>query len=158
MNWRDSIITTIVIMIPFTVFILWYQDTYRNATEDFQNLYFAIGAGVAASILHFVKNHESIKNKKSNQMTIDSLELLLIVMTPTTVSFTILKKAFPQDIYPLLIIFGVVITLWYFATMIRSSRKQDKIDGNPIFFLSNFLYWSFISILVLGAALSIAFK
>ena len=156
-SWKKSIITTILIMIPFSFFILWYQDTYRNATEDFQNLYFAIGAGAAGTILHFLKNHDSIKTKKPTQMMVDSFEFLLLVITPTIASFTILKTYFPKDVYPLLIVLGIVLSLWYFITIIRTSRIDDKPSGHPTFVLTNFFYWSFIGMLVFGATLSIMF-
>ena len=91
-------------------------------------------------------------------MTIDSLELLLLVIAPTVTSFSVLKKIFPNDIYPILIVFGGMLTLWYFATLIRTSRDKDIVDGRPAFVLAHLLYWSFIAILVFGALLSIIFK
>ena len=145
-------------MIPFSIFIFWYQDTYRNATEEFQNLYFAIGAGVAGTILHFLKNIEKLKIKKPTKMTIDSLELLLLVFTPTTTSFTILKKQFPGDVYPILIVLGLVLSFWYVIILIRTRRTDNKIDGKPSFVLSSLLYWSFIGLIVFGAVLPIIFK
>ena len=154
MNWKNSIIITIIIMIPFSIFIFWYQDTYRNATIEFQNLYFAIVAGIAGILLHFLKNHESVKNKKPNLMTVESLELLLLVITPTATSFSILKTQFPETIIPILVVFGLAISSWYFITLFRVTRKEDETDGKPIFFLSTYLFISFISIILLGAVLS----
>ena len=157
-SWRKSIIITIIVMIPFSLFILWYQDTYRNTTEDFQNLYFAIGAGITGTILHFLKNHKEVKLKKPAQIMIDSLQFLLLVITPTTASFTILKQQFPNDVYPLLILLGIVLSLWYFITLWITNKQENKIDGKATSVLTHFLYWSFIGMIVLGSAMSIMYK
>jgi len=157
MNWTKSIILTIIIIIPFSIFVFWYQDVYRNAAEEYQNLYAAIGAGIVGIILHSLKYFESLKLTKQVQLTIDSIELLLLVISPTTASFTILRKQFPGDIAPILIIFGFMLGIWYVITLYRTTRKENLVVGRAAFVLSNYLYWSFVAILVFGAALPIIF-
>lgn len=143
-------------MIPFSIFVFWYQDIYRNATEEFQNLYAAIGVGIIGIILHSLKYLENLKITKQAQIIIDSLELLLLVIAPTIASFTILRKQFP-DVAPILIIFGLALGVWYLFTLYRTTRKENLVDGRAAYILSNYLYWSFVGILVFGWALPIIF-
>lgn len=48
-------------MIPVSYAINWCSDFYRNSTEEFQSLYFAISASLAGIFLHFFKKYPKIQ-------------------------------------------------------------------------------------------------
>jgi hypothetical protein len=129
-------IFAIFLIIAFTLFSKYYTDTFRVTREKYQDLYFAIGLSFAGISFHFLKNHPIVT--KRTKMTMESLELLMLIMTPTVVSYKILKEIFPNNIYAIIIPTMIALGSWYTVTVIRTSRIGDEIDGKDAYSLPCF--------------------
>lgn len=138
MNWKKSIIITTLIMIPLSVGITWYTDFYRNSTEEFQGLYFSIGASIIGIFLHFFKKHPKIEKK--HEINIDAYELLLLMVAPMFVGLNIIKKEIPTEPFALIIPIIATFFIWYIVTVYRTSRPDDIKEGKSTFQTANLFF------------------
>lgn len=133
-------------MIPMSFGINWYTEFYRNSTEEFQSLYFAIGASLVGIFLHFFKKHPKLE--KRHEFTIDAYELLLLMVTPMFVGLNIIKKEFPGEAFTLIIPILATLFIWYIVTIYRTSLPENVKEGKSAFLTANLFYGLFLVFLL----------
>jgi hypothetical protein len=136
---RKAILATILIAVLGS-FAKIYSNTFQTASEDFQSLYFAIGIAFGGIAFHFLKNHPKLQNQK---ITMETSELLMLIMSPTYVSFKILKETFHNDPYPIIITIILALSSWYIVTLIRTSKLETK-DEKVAYSNTMLFYWLII--------------
>ena len=141
------IIFAILLTIAFALFANLFTNAYRAASENVQDVYFAIGLSFGGIFFHFSKNHP--KATKRTKMTAESIELLMLVMTPTVVSFRILRDIFPNNAYAIIIPTVLALSSWYIVTLIRTSRIGDVVNGKNAYSMTMLFYWGIMVFVVL---------
>lgn len=139
---QRRIVSAAVLVIVLSLFGKVYSDMYRASSEDYQNLYLAIGLSFAGIAIHFLKNYRD--TKKPIKMWLESLELLMLIMTPVAVSYKILKDTYPHNIWAIIIPTILVLGSWYVVSSIRSNRIGEEIDGKPTFSFAIFFFFAIV--------------
>ena len=118
--------------------IHWYTEFYRNSTEEFQSLYFAIGSSLSGIFLHFFKKYPKIEKK--HEFTIDAYELLLLMVAPMFVGLNIIKKEYLGEPFALIIPILATLFIWYAVTVYRTNRPNNIKEGKSAFLIANLFY------------------
>jgi len=150
-----KVIFAILLTVAFALFAKLYTNAYTTAPEKLQDLYFAIGLSSAGILFHFLKNHP--KATKGSKMTMESIELLMLIMTPIVVSFRILKDIFPNNPWAIIVPTILGLSSWYIVTLIRTSREGDEKDGKFAYSLTTYIYWALMVSIVLLIVLLLLF-
>lgn len=150
-----KVIFAILLSAAFALFAKLYTNAYVAAPEKLQDLYFAVFLSAAGILFHFLKNHP--KATKPSKMTMESIELLMLIMAPIVVSFRILKDIFPNNPWTIIIPTILGLSSWYVVTLVRTSRKGDETDGKFAYSLTTYLYWAVMVSLVLLIVLLLPF-
>lgn len=138
-------------LIGFYFFAQFYIENFRAASKELQNLYYAIGTASAGIFIHFFKKHPRVKAIKPLEMLLESLQLLMLVASPTIVSYEIFKKSFLNYLDPIILVSIIAFSSWYFVTLYRVTRPEDRNIGTLTLTISSILYAGllfFIGILV----------
>lgn len=152
MNKKYSgLVYGIPLIIGMYFFSQWYIDINRNASEDIRYLTYAIVSGILALSLHFFKDIRSVKNNESILKIVDSLELLLLIMTPILSIFQVHMKNYPDA---MLVLLGVGIFAWWMTIVIRTNNDSGKVA----FTLSAQLYAGLMAIVAIAAWLIALFS
>ena len=122
----------------------WYIDINKNASEEFRYLIYAIGTGIIALGLHFAKDIPAIKKIPDVLISFNSMELLLLVMTPILSIFQIFIKENPAE---MIILITAGILSWWFVIVI----KTDNASGKMALRLSAQLYAGLLAIVAISA-------
>lgn len=138
------IVLAIILMAVLTIFVLWYSNMYREASEEFQDLYFAIGTALAGLLFYLLRDNPKFQNQK---LIMGSSELLMLIMSPTFAAFKILREAFPSNPYAIIIPTIIALSSWYFVTIFRTSKVESK-DEKGTFSLTMLVYWGFVLALI----------
>ncbi len=138
----SKIILAIILIISIILFSKFYSDILSSASEDVQSLYLAIIFSLVGIFFHFIKNYQKIQ--KRTKMTMESLELLMLVLTPAEVSYKVLGEAFPNNPYAIIVPTVIALFSWYIITIIRTSKIEDKIDGKDTFSFTMLFFWGTI--------------
>ena len=150
MKRSHEIILSIILAIP-SIFILNYvttlsRESYASASESEQLLFGAIFTAVISLLLHFIKEYHKIE--KRHKMMFESMEVLLMMITPVLVSFKLINEIFGQKVLPIVIPVIAVLFLWYIVMLFITTSPKNVIDGKAAFVITNFLYWGFLIMLI----------
>lgn len=143
-NRQWTIILGIILTVGMYFFSQWYIDLNINATIEFRYLIFAIFSGSIALFLHLFKDFHLVKKKKSFLLMIDSLELLLLIMTPILSVFQIYLKEYPDQ---MLVLLSIGIFSWWMAVILRTNNDS----GKQAFASSAQLYAMLLAIMAIAA-------
>ena len=81
-------------------------------------------------------------------MMFESMEMLLIMLSPALISFKLIQEALPQQILPIIIPITAVLFLWYVVMLLLISTPKNIKDSTPAFIITSLLYWGFLAMLV----------
>jgi len=138
------IIVGIFFVIGMYFFSQEYMEFSQNATEDQRYLVTAIMTGSIALGLHISKDYKKIKNNASVQLSLYSLELLLLVITPILSIFQIFLKEHPTQ---MLILLAAGVVSWWIVVVI----KTDNVSGKSAFVSSIQIFGSMLAVMALFA-------
>jgi hypothetical protein len=141
----------IAMLIGFSFFAYFYTENFRTASKEVQNLNYAVLTGAAGIFIHFFKKYHRVKEQKFLEMFLESLQLLMLVASPTIVSYEIFKKSFPTNPDPIILVSIIAFSAWYFVTLYRVTRPEDANLGKFTLAISSILYAGilyFVGILV----------
>lgn len=124
-----------------------YTNFYKDASPEFQNLFYAIGVSGAGIFLHFLKKSKTIEQKYI--LTAESMELLMLTISPVFVSFAIIGESL-NSLFIKLLITLIVLGSWYVYTLWNLTRPSNIVEGKNAFSTTISLFFSILSIIVFG--------